>query len=429
MARLTGLIWAAAAYNMSGYSTVTRNYLLGLEKIGFRVKLVEIGQGERYLDKEVIERLDRLQAADVGKCPALVIHSVPDFFDSVAFEHIPFKIACTIFETHGLPDHWVPILNSFDEVWVPSEFNKSSFASSGVDSQRIWVIPYGIHLQAYRSEAADSFPFPKKGFTFLYVCEVTCRKGLDLLLDAYTSEFSAADNVSLILKLSLPGRTEIKNEEAIAYLLQLYPNSNWLTKPYAPHLTVLTGSYNRKQLCYLYKSADLYISTDRANGWGVPCMEAMVLGTPAATIDWSGSTEFMNAENSLLIRPENELEPVDPRMITPPHFLYRNQMWAKVNVSTVRSTLRYAYENRLRLREIGQKGVETIRKNFSIEKIASKIADHVSTIEVVTNQCNGRLFRVAKKKQSLRLRFKRQIEIGAERIHERVKVLMRNILS
>ena len=44
------------------------------------------------------------------------------------------RIGCTIFETDRLPAGWARECNRMDEVWVPSEFNRGTFAASGVDA-------------------------------------------------------------------------------------------------------------------------------------------------------------------------------------------------------------------------------------------------------------------------------------------------------
>ena len=66
-----------------------------------------------------------------------------------------------------------------------------------------------------------------------------------------------------------------------------------------PQVHLIDSPSSIDELASLYKAIDCYISVDRANGWGMPCMEAMAVGKPAATVNWSGSTEFMKKNNSV----------------------------------------------------------------------------------------------------------------------------------
>lgn len=159
--------------------------------------------------------------------------------------------------------------------------------------------------------------------------------------------------------------------------------------PGAPRIVVLSDTISQDQLRTLYASCDLYVSTDRANGWGMPCIEAMAMGKAAATIDWSGSTEFMKEENSLLIRPSNDLEPVDPRLVQANPEVYAGQRWAKVEESEVRRVLRLAFEDRQLLREKGRRAAEDMRKHFSVERIGERFRELVESFPVSGRASGG----------------------------------------
>lgn len=46
-----------------------------------------------------------------------------------------------MFETDSLPQELVDHIQMMDEVWVPSEFNKMTFAAAGIEARRIFVLP------------------------------------------------------------------------------------------------------------------------------------------------------------------------------------------------------------------------------------------------------------------------------------------------
>ena len=46
-----------------------------------------------------------------------------------------------MFETDRLQQHLVDHVKEFDEIWVPSEFNRQTFAASGIDKSKIFLLP------------------------------------------------------------------------------------------------------------------------------------------------------------------------------------------------------------------------------------------------------------------------------------------------
>jgi glycosyltransferase involved in cell wall biosynthesis len=377
MPRATGIIWVGPIFDEGGYGSVSRNCLLGFRKINFPVRAVHLGNDSRdNLPPLLVKMLLEMVDTDVGSEPVGVMHFPPSYYPKIRFKGVSKKIGYTIFETDRIPPKWVKRCNELDEIWVPSKFNLETFSTSGVDKSKIKVLPYGVDTEFYSPTNEAIQIEGKRGFSFLYVFAFDWRKGFDLLLKAYYEEFSASDDVSLILKVFRPayfcGKEDIKS-------LIFCSVSERFKKKDLPHTIIIDKRLSSEDIKKLYNTCDLYISTDRANGWGMPCMEAMAMGKPAATIDWSGSTEFMNEENSLLIRPTGNLVPVDERLIASRPF-YRGHRWAEVKVEEVRRVLRFAYESRDALSKIAEKGRNEIIMNFSLGAIARKALDIISDV-------------------------------------------------
>jgi len=172
-----------------------------------------------------------------------------------------------------------------DEVWVPSEFNRETFSKSGVKREKLRVVPYSVDIQ-YFQPITERYSIPRlKKFSFLYVSFWDWRKGFDLLLEAYLQEFTDRDDVSLLIRTNDPDRKAPKSSQELRQiLLSSIDPSVGLTRKNLPHFEILTEPLSQDDLRRLYNTCDLYISTDRANGWGMPCMEVMAMGKPAATI-------------------------------------------------------------------------------------------------------------------------------------------------
>ncbi|MBI1749438.1 MAG: glycosyltransferase [Acidobacteria bacterium] len=381
----TGIIWLGPVFDRGGYGAVSRNYLLGLQKLGVPVRVINNGEVHPDIDETTARELLKLRDADAGPEPAIVVHGLPTQFGEWE-KHAPGRVArrigCTIFETDRIPESWVGPCNQMDEIWVPSRFNLETFAASGVHREKLRVIPYGVDTDFFRPANPAIRPFrfdPEvKKFKFLYNFAFDYRKGADLLLDAFGQEFSANEDVALILKTYLPGWFNGNDSGAPRDLKTGLQHSFFERATRAredlPQVIVIDRLCNARELAGLYWGCDAYISTDRANGWGMPCLEMMALGKPAATIDWSGSTEFMNQENSFLIRPTGRLVPVDERLqrIRP---IYQGHQWAEVTVEEVRRVLRSMYENHVLREQVGARAYADVKAHYILERAAGHIVD------------------------------------------------------
>lgn len=372
---MTGIVWAGPIFDPAGYGSVSRNFLRGLAGLGVPLKAVNlVGEDHSGLLPEAVNaQLRALLDGDAGKHPVEIMHSEPGNFAHIRNVDFPAaRIGCTIFETDRIPNYWVKPCNTMDQIWVPSRFNRETFASSGVARRKIRVIPYSVDTDFYRPISERFEVKGRKSFAFLYVSFWDWRKGFDLLLSAYICEFTKRDDVMLVIRTNDPDPRSTKSADELRQLLLASAGIGEAAIEDLPHIVLITEPLTQQELRKLYNSCDLYISTDRANGWGMPCMEAMAMGKAAATIDWSGSTEFMNAANSLLIRPTGRLIPVDQRLVAH-RPIYSGHLWAEVTVEEVCRVMRYAFKNRDELQAIAKRGFTDIRENYSLLAGASRV--------------------------------------------------------
>jgi glycosyltransferase involved in cell wall biosynthesis len=378
---ITGIIWVGPVFDRGGYGNMSRNYLLGFRRIGFPVRVVNYGpRHDKDIHPDIYNEIKTLLDTDAGHYPIGVVNLTPDIFPNIKFNGVAKKVGCTIFETDRIPQHWVQYCNRMDELWVPSRFNFETFSRSGVEPQKMKIVPIPVDTYFFKPQKEKLYIEGQKKFTFLYTFAFNWRKGFDLLLEAYLKEFSSKDNVSLILKVYED--QGVKRNELKEMILHSVVDKVDLTRNDLPHYTIIDEPLGQEDLRRLYNSCDLYVSTDRANGWGMPCMEAMAMGKPAATIDWSGSTEFMKENNSLLIKPTGSLVPVDRRLAGIRPLYYSGQRWAEVSVDEVRRVLRFASGNPEMLGALAQSGTKDIRERFSVERIARYIVENTASPEI-----------------------------------------------
>lgn len=384
----SGIIWIGPVFQMGGYGNVSRSYLKCLSKLGLPIQVINIADIHHEIGQDEINFVNRISQPhqNIGKNPILIIHTLPEYYEYLrnhyckGFKNIYKKIGITIFETDRIPQHWVAACNRMDEIWVPSAFNIRTFHKSGVDRNKLKLVPYAIDLgPLLKSHKPYQFDEETKGFKFLYATIFDFRKGFDLLIDSYCQEFTYDDDVSLVLKIYAP---QFKIDiDPLTYLHSLIPQ-----KEKKPHMLIILNTISDEDLYSLYQSCDCFISPDRGNGWGMPAMEMMAMGKPAIAINWCGATQFMNESNSFLIEPEKELEDVHPLLAKNRPALYAGHKWAAVKPENVRKVMREAYTNKEKREYIANKAKDDIISKYSLDSIAQHLRSTIGLNSVLTDK-------------------------------------------
>ncbi len=380
----TGILWTGPLYQ-DGYGTITRNFLLGLHRIGIPVRVKNIGSfWHGHIRPDVVSLLRRLEHTNVGEAPVGVINWTPDMFPKIRFRDVVKTIGCTLFETDRLPRDWRDFCNTMDEIWVPSAFNRETFAQSGIAREKLRVLPYGVDTQFYRPAEPFAYRLPgQRGTTFLATFSLDWRKGFDLLLEAYLNEFTEDDDVSLILKTYRVPHAGIPDEDTHSFLLSSVSNRVDLTRGNLPHWLLLDGSIPEEELRRLVAASDVVVSTERACGWGFPLLEAMAMRKPVVSIAWGGALEFLHPANSLLIPTTGRLIPVDERLARA-RPLYAGHQWAEVHVDSIRRTLRFAVDHRRDLATRATRAQEEVQERYSVEAAAARVAAALRSLQVTS---------------------------------------------
>ena len=104
-------------------------------------------------------------------------------------------------ELGSAPRDWVEAVNRHvDELWVPSSYSRDCYLESGVDPDRVAVVPCGVNPERYRPDAPPLELGTEKGTKFLFVGGTIPRKGPDILLETYLETFTREDDVCLVVK-------------------------------------------------------------------------------------------------------------------------------------------------------------------------------------------------------------------------------------
>src|SRR3954453_18201584 len=86
-------------------------------------------------------------------------------------------------EFGAIPRDWVgPISDNVDELWVPSEYVRRMYVGSGIEEDRVHVVPNGVDLDVMRPDG-PKLALDAPGRRVLFVGGLIGRKGPDVLMD------------------------------------------------------------------------------------------------------------------------------------------------------------------------------------------------------------------------------------------------------
>lgn len=174
----------------------------------------------------------------------------------------------------------------------PSEFTAAELRQFfDIDEERIRVVPHGVGLPAI--EAKDAAKFVKsRGISEPYVLWIGTqeeRKNIQGVLEAFVRVQRARPDVRLVLH----GPQGWLGESVAGSIRK---------RGLAPSTQVSEGGLTRFELAELYARASVFVFPSIYEGFGLPVLEAMSVGTPVVTSDRAGLPEAAG-DAALLVDP------------------------------------------------------------------------------------------------------------------------------
>jgi glycosyltransferase involved in cell wall biosynthesis len=344
-----GVLFQGIVYGGTGYAEECWVIALALAEAGIPVQLAPVGRQEDHLRllpalaRQGLEQLARQKVA----LPRSILyqHAMAYLWNMDVYGRV--RIGRTMFETDRIPDGWAERCNALDEVWVPSEFNRQTFATAGVNAGKLRVVHAGVDTELFRPEAQPLKIPHLRGFNFLSVFDLQPRKGSDLLLKAYLSEFQPDDDVALILKTSQHSDPLTDPVAQLAYFIE---KEAGLSLEQSPPIILLNGFLSQADMAGLYASADAFVLPSHGEGYGRPFLEALASELPVIATRWSGQLDFLRDENSYLI----DIEGLVPAAVEEESFA--GHLWAQPSIEHLRQLMRAAFAHPEEARERARQG-------------------------------------------------------------------------
>lgn len=184
-----------------------------------------------------------------------------------------------------LPIDWVRQSTQVEEFWVPSTYVRDVYVNSGVAADKVKVVPNGIDPAQFHPAAAPLALATRKSFKFLFLGGTIHRKGPDLLLQAYLENFTAADDVCLVIK-DFGGKSVYAGQTLEAQIFAAR------AKPKAPEIIYLNEELAPEAIPGVYTACDCFVYPYRGEGFGLPILEAMACGLPVVITAGGSADDF-----------------------------------------------------------------------------------------------------------------------------------------
>ena len=105
------------------------------------------------------------------------------------------------------------------------------------------------------------------------------------------------------------------------------------------------------------------VQCSRAEGFGLPIIEAMAMGIPSIVTPWSGPRDFVSEKNSFYV--EYELVESNYHVQSTQGKSY----WAEIKCENLQKVMRYTFNNPDIVNEKGKQGIIDMRK-WTVEESA-----------------------------------------------------------
>lgn len=365
--------YAGPAKDYSGYGEANRHDIAALVDAGhvlttqipiYTLELSDYGKlGELASSLENVEIGYRIK----------ILHTTPNVYKQF-YEPGKYHIGRVFWETDKVPlDFAINIEQFLDEVWTGSEHNKKALIAAGV-TKPIFIIP-----EAIDTETEDFAPYKvdnQSDFKFYSIFEWTERKNPTALLEAYFKEFQNDANVSLTIKTYVDNFTPEKNAEIRQYIKKIKARLN--LQSYPP-LYMTTRLMDRRQVYRFHATFDCFVSAHRGEGWGIPQMEAMLMGKPIISTNCGGIHEYLTDKKDALLvshKPSQVNNTRNQQWYTP------DQNWASVNVDELRKKMRWVYQNQHDAKMLGLEGKKTVENKFSLHEVGRLMTLRLKEISV-----------------------------------------------
>ena len=322
--------------------------------------------------------------------------TVPNEFQAIGKYNIGFTAGM---ETTLVDGSWVEGINRMDVTFVSSEHSKQSFLNSVFTKQDkqgndlgetkvekpIEVLFEGVDLNTYFPDdkpCVVDFNI-KESFAYLFVGHWMQgnmgedRKNVGLLVKAFLETFkNKKKQPALILKTSLAGASHMDRDEVLKKIQTIKDSVN---SKNLPNIYLLHGEFTNEEMNSIYNHSKVkaMISLTKGEGFGRPLLEFSLTQKPIIASGWSGHTDFLDPNFSVLLG--GELKNVHSSAVVQNMILAESQ-WFSPNHGQIGHALKDIFKNYKNYTDGSKRQAYKSKNEFSWEAMKSLLESRLDEL-------------------------------------------------
>jgi glycosyltransferase involved in cell wall biosynthesis len=297
---------------------------------------------------------------------------------------------------------WIEGVNRMNLTLVSSNHAKKVFENSAFEKRNtqtqqveaviklespVEVLFEGADTNTYKKldkvegDLNDSLSIIKEEFNYLFVGHWLQgiigqdRKDVGMLVKTFLETFkNKKQRPGLILKTSSATPSVMDKEEILDKIRIIEEEVGGDI----PNIYLIHGELTNDEMNELYNHPKVkaHVSFAKGEGFGRPLLEASISGKPVIASNWSGHTDFLDAEMSTLL-PGNLTQIHGSAVVK--NMLLPESSWFTVDYSTASNTLVDIYKNYKKYIDGAKKQSYRSRTEFSLDKMSEKLISILET--------------------------------------------------
>lgn len=277
------------------------------------------------------------------------------------------KIAYNVWESTIQPFGFFNKLLEYDQLWVPTKWQRDCSIGQGFPAARVKIVPEGIDGTKFCPGDSDISltQLRKDEFNFTLIGRWDNRKSTTEIIRAFLNEFKEDEPVNLYLHVDNPWGEKIDGFKTTEERMKHYGFD-----PEYKRFVLIRG-LERVENDDLYinylRNANCFISCAKAEGWNIPLIQAICCGTPTISSNYGAQLDFADQVSHLVnikryVKPYKVFMQDDntPGVVAEPDYEHLQQV------------MRDVYNNYKEYKEIALNDSITIREKFDWEKAVDK---------------------------------------------------------